>query len=136
MAALQEAFLLASCSCPEIRAKEEPMDSDNTSWWDGMRIEDAPPSAGFPGGDDDSREQLWPGEASEGEVWWFRLNADWPGEDELVLGSGTRDEEQFATSSAVEWADDLKDRSTAQHLRMMMDLVAAAMDPRSPGVLN
>ena len=112
------------------------MDSDNTSWWDGMRIEDAPPPAGFPGGDADSREQLWPGEASEGEVWWFHLNADWPGENELVLGSGTGDEEQFATSSAVEWADDLKDRSPAQHLRMMMDLAAAAMDPRGLGVLN
>ena len=112
------------------------MDGDSTPWWDGMRLEDAPPPAGFPGGDNDSREESWPGEVAEGEVWWFRLNADWPGENMMVLGSGTHDEEQLLTSSPVEWADDLKDRSPAQHLRMVMDLIAAAMDPRSPGVLN
>ena len=111
------------------------MDGDSTPRWDGMRIEDVPPPAGFPG-DDDAREEQWPGEANEGEVWWFRLNADWPGDADCLLAIGQQDGEERCTYSAVEWADELSGRSPVQHLRMVMDLVAEAMDPGNPGTCN
>lgn len=70
-------------------------------------------------------EQQWNG-GTDG-TWYFRLDADWPGDSELLLGFDARDGEQYSTYSGVELMDELKDRSPAQHLRTVMDVVEAAM---------
>lgn len=63
----------------------------------------------------------------ERDRWVYKLDDDLPGEYDLLLGFDTRNCEQYSTYSGVELVDELKERSPAQHLRMVMDVVAEAM---------
>jgi hypothetical protein len=74
--------------------------------------------------------------ADDASVDWFDLNYDLPGDAVSLVEFRTVTGKVGYSGDVLEFAADLKKACPADYLRLRLWLIAEAMDPRSPGVLN